>query len=364
MPTQTADDLRTPRGLVHVLVPAGIDDPHRPSGGNGYDRRVCNGLITLGWRVQEHPLTGGWPQPDAAALAELAGVIADIPDGEGVLIDGLIASPAPEVLVPGARRLRLVVLLHMPLGAPPPDDQRSQQERAVLCAAAAVITTSEWTRQRVIDRYVLPAGRVQVAAPGVEAAELAPGTAAGDQLLCVATVTPNKGHDVLLGALSKVSELAWRCSCVGSLTRDPEFADRSLRQVTASGIGARVRFIGPRTGRELDAAYAGADVLLLASRSETYGMVVTEALARGIPVISTDVGGIPEAIGRAADGARPGLLVPPGDASAFASAVRDWLTDTALRDRLRRAARDRRTTLTDWLLTSRQISAVLAAVTG
>ena len=104
---------------VHVVVPDGIDDPARPSGGNAYDRRVCRGLAAIGWSVREHAVAGSWPRPDAAACAALAGVVQRIPDGAVVLLDGLIASAAPEVLVPQAGRLRLVVLVHMPLGDRP-----------------------------------------------------------------------------------------------------------------------------------------------------------------------------------------------------------------------------------------------------
>ena len=207
-----------------------------------------------------------------------------------------------------------------------------------------------------------PADRVHVAEPAVDAADLATGTAAGGALLCVAAVTPDKGHDVLLAALATVADLPWRCVCVGTLDRDPGFVDRLGRQAREGGIGDRVRFAGPRTGADLDAAYAAADVLVLASRAETYGMVVTEALARGLPVVATAVGGLPEALGRGADGSRPGLLVPPGDPAAFAAALRSWLGDTDLRQRLRHAAQERRVTLPGWSVTSDRISRVLAEV--
>ena len=222
-----------------------------------------------------------------------------------VLLDGLIASAAPEVLVPQARRLRLVVLVHMPLGDRPPDGEAGAvraRERAVLAAAAAVVTTSAWTRRRLVELYALPADRVHVAEPGVDAAGLAPGTAAGDALLCVAAVTPDKGHDVLLDALATRDRPAVALRCVGSLDRDPAFADGVRRRARDGGLGDRVRFAGPRTGPELDRAYAAADLLVLASHAETYGMVVTEALARGLPVIAADVGGVTEALGHGDDG--------------------------------------------------------------
>ncbi len=268
-----------------------------------------------------------------------------------VLLDGLIASTAPEALVPQARRLRQVVLVHMPLGHRPPDDEAGAvraREREVLAAAAAVVTTSAWTRRRLGELYALPADRVHVTEPGVDAACLAPGTAAGDALLCVAALTPDKGHDVLLDALATATDLSWRCACVGSLVRDPAFADGVRRRARDSGLGDRVRFPGPLTGAELDRAYAAADLLVLASHAETYGMVVTEALARGLPVLATEVGGVTEALGQGEDGTRPGLLVPPGDPAALGAALRTWLGDAELRARLRRAARERRASLRRW----------------
>lgn len=352
---------------VHVVVPDGIDDPERPSGGNAYDRRICQGLAAIGWSVHEHAVPGSWPRPDAAARARLTGVITGIPAGAVVLIDGLIASTVPEVLVPEADRLLLVVLVHMPLGDRRPGDQASEAralERAVLSAAAAVVTTSTWTRRWLLDRYALWPPGVHVAEPGVDAADLALGTAAGGELLCVAAVTPGKGHDVLLEALAMVRDLTWRCVCVGALTRDPEFVGRLVRQAVESGIGGRIRFAGPRTGADLDVAYAAADALVLATRAETYGMVVTEALARGLPVVATTVGGLPEALGRGVDGSQPGLLVPPGDSAALAAALRSWLGDAVLRQRFRRVAQERRVTLPGWSATAVRVSRVLAEVSA
>jgi glycosyltransferase involved in cell wall biosynthesis len=348
---------------VHVFVPEGIDDPARPSGGNAYDGQVCRGLAALGWAVHQHPIAGAWPRPDASEHAALARAVERIPDGAVVLLDGLIASAAPDQLVPHARRLRQVVLVHMPLGHRPPEGEAGAvraRERAVLAAAAAVVTTSAWTRRRLVELYALPADRVDVAEPGVDAAGLAPGTAAGDALLCVAAVTPDKGHDVLLDALAGATDLSWRCDCVGSLDRDPAFADGVRGRARDGGLGDRVRFPGPRTGPELDRAYATADLLVLASHAETYGMVVAEALARGLPVIAADVGGVTEALGHGDDGTRPGLLVAPGDPAALGAAVRAWLGDAELRERLRRAARERRASLRRWPATTSALAGVLA----
>jgi glycosyltransferase involved in cell wall biosynthesis len=337
-----------------MIVPDGIDDPARPSGGNTFDRRVGGGLAAGGWAVHVHAVPGSWPRPDEASYAALAGAVRAIPDGATVLLDGLVGSPAPEVVVPEANRLRLVPLVHMPLGQA--DGGAREREGAVLSAATSVVTTSAWTRRFLVDLYALPGDRVHVAEPGVDDADLAPGTASGGALLSVGAVIPGKGHDLLLDALAMLGELRWRCLCVGSLERDAAFAESLQRRA----LEGRVRFAGAQTEAELSRSYAAADVLVLPSRAETYGMVVSEALARGLPVIAAAVGGVPEAVGHGADGARPGLLVSPDDPVALRDALRAWLADADLRRRLRRAARERRATLSRWSTTTSVVADVLA----
>jgi len=345
--------------VVHFVVPAGIDNPARPSGGNAYDRWVCRGLAAAGWTVRVYEVPGPWPMPGAPSYAALADALSRIPDRALVLVDGLVASPAPEVLVRVARRVRLVALVHMPLGGGAAVDAVREREEAVLSSATSVVTTSEWARRVLLQLYSLPADRVHVAEPGVEAAELAPGTPTAGALLAVAAVIPGKGHDVLLDALATLTGLRWHCLCVGSLERDPIFVERLRRRIVAGRMDDRVRFAGPQAGSELADSYNAADVLVLPSRAETYGMVVAEALARGLPVVAADVGGVPEALGHGADDTLPGLLVPPDDADALRDALRAWLEDADLRRRLRRSARERRESLTDWSATASALADIL-----
>ncbi len=335
--------------VLHALVPDGFDDPARPSGGNGYDQRICDGLAALGWDVRRHRVAGGWPDPSAGAGGRLAELAGSLPAGAVVLVDGLLAASAPDVLAAHADRLRWVVLVHMPLPGDGP----------ALAAAAAVIATSRWTRQRLLASHPLAAGAVHVAPPGVDPAEPAAAGGDGQRLLCVAAVVPHKGHDLLVAALGELAGLPWRCTCLGPLDRDPAFVERLRRAAEDAGIADRVRLIGARTGGDLDRAYRSADLLVLASRTESYGMVLTEALARGVPVIATAVGGVPEALGRTPDGQLPGLLVPPEE---LAGALRRWLTEPGLRDRLRAAAMQRRATLAGWPDTVAAVAAVLDRV--
>ncbi|HET6530806.1 MAG TPA: glycosyltransferase family 4 protein [Actinoplanes sp.] len=334
---------------VHVVLPGTVDDPAAPSGGNRYDRAVCDRLPG----VHEIAVDGAWPRPSAAARIALTAALDDLPGRSVVLIDGLVACGVPDVLEPHAGRLRLVILVHLPLGdetglSPAAAAELTALEGRALRAATAVVVTSEGAARRVIDVHALPPGKVNVAPPGVDPAPLTTAWYDGTRLLCVAAVTPRKGQDVLVAALRTLEHLDWTCTCVGA---------------TGRGVPAdpgRVRFAGPKTGADLDAAYAAADLLVLPSRAETYGMVVTEALARGIPVIGTRVGGVPEALGAAPDGTVPGTLVPPGDPAALAAALERWLTDAGLRQRWRAAARARRATLPGWDQTVRRLREVLA----
>ncbi|MFB7307197.1 glycosyltransferase family 4 protein [Streptomyces sp. NPDC056192] len=349
---------------VIVVMPGGVDDPSAPSGGNTYDRRVCRDLPRIGWQVQEYAVAGTWPQPRATARAELARILRESADGAVVLLDGLVACAVPDIVVPEAERLRLVVLVHLPLGdetglTPAMAAALNAGERRTLQAAAAVVATSDWAADRLVVHHGLDPGRVHVAAPGADTAPLATGTDRAPSLLCVASVTPRKGQLQLVESLAAVADLPWNCVCVGGLGQDPGYVTRLRELIERCGLGDRVHLVGPRTGAELNASYAAADLLLLASHAETYGMVATEALAHGVPVLATAVGGLPEAVGHAPDKGVPGFLVPPQDPAAFASALRLWLGEPDERRRSKEAAMARRTALAGWDTTSRSLAAVL-----
>jgi glycosyltransferase involved in cell wall biosynthesis len=348
---------------VHVIVPEGFDDPGQPTGGNIYDRRVCAGLAEAGWDVLVKTVAGAWPVPGPRARADLARIVSAVPDGATVLIDGLIASPAAAQLLPHTGRIRMTVLLHMPLATAldtHEDAGAQRSERVVLRAATGVVTTSEWTRRQVLTRHAIPAHLVHVARPGIDQVA-APARPVRGRLICVGVLSRHKGQDLLVEALGELGDLDWHCVLAGPLDRDPDFVEQVQGRITRLGYGHRVRLTGVLTGAALSHAYATADLLVVPSRSESYGMTVTEALAHGLPVIAAAVGGLPEALGSTADGTRPGQLVPPGDAAALAAALGDWLVDERHRHRLRAAARQRRSTLRGWDQTTQEIANALTA---
>jgi glycosyltransferase involved in cell wall biosynthesis len=320
---------------LHFLVPAGFAE--RPSGGNVYDRRVQAGLVGLGHGMVTQEVT----QTSAPV----------VPDGGLVLVDSLVVSWWARVLL--ASSARIVPLVHTAFETP--------GERELLAACPAVVTTSGWSRRWLVECYGLDPARVHVAIPGVDMADPAPGTDAGGELLCVASVVAAKGHDLLLSALASLTDLDWRCTLVGSLDLDPDFVDELHKTAADTGLADRLVFAGALPHDDVHAAYAGADAVVLPSRGESYGMVVTEALAHGLPVLATSVGGVPEALGHGDDGSTPGVLVRPDDAGALADGLRRWLEEPRRRERLRRSARQRRLTLTTWSGTTAQVAGALEA---
>ncbi|MEU0945778.1 glycosyltransferase family 4 protein [Streptomyces canus] len=349
---------------VHFVMPGGVDDPTAPSGGNAYDRRVCLDLPGFGWQVERHAVAGSWPRPGAPARTELARTLRDLPDDTVVLIDGLVACGVPEIVVPEAERLSIAVLVHLPLGdetglEPGLALALDAKEREVLRAVPAVIATSDWAVRRLVSHHGLAPERVHVATPGADIAPLASGTDGVSRLLCVAAVTPRKGQHRLIEALAGAQDLPWSCVCVGGITQDPEYVAHLRMLIKRYGLQDRLHLAGPKAGAELDASYAAADLMVLTSYAETYGMAVTEALARGIPVLATDVGGVAEAVGRAPDGGVPGILVPPEDPAALAAELRGWFGEADVRRRLKAAARGRRAALDGWATTARSLAGVL-----
>ncbi|MFD9250525.1 glycosyltransferase family 4 protein [Streptomyces bottropensis] len=349
---------------MHFVMPGGVDDLARPSGGNAYDRRICLDLPGFGWQVHKHTVAGSWPSPSEPARAELARTLRELPDGTVVLLDGLVACGVPEIILPEAERLCLAVLVHLPLGDETGLDpvlaaELDAKERATLRGVSAVIATSEWAVRRLVSHHGLAPERVHVAAPGADIAPLASGTDGVSRLLCVAAVTPRKGQHRLVEALATVTELRWSCVLVGGLDQEPEYVDHIRSLIAKFGLEDRFHLAGPQAGAELDASYAAADLMVLTSYAETYGMAVTEALARGIPVLATDVGGLPEAVGRAPDGGVPGILVPPENPAAIAAELRGWFGEADVRRRLKAAARGRRAALDGWATTARSLAHVL-----
>lgn len=322
-------------------------DPAQLTGGYIYDARIVAALRALGWRVELVGLGGRFPIPDPEARQALQHVLAARPHGARVVIDGLVLGGLPDVVAAHARRLAITALIHHPLADETGLGETARaalfaSERAALAGARSVITTSAFTARRLAD-YGVPAAHVSVVEPGVDASPLAPADKEPPRLLCVATLTPRKGHLLLVDALARLDHLPWSCEFVGSLARDPVHAEQVATAIAARGLAGRIRLRGEQVQEALGEAYSAADLFVLPSWFEGYGMVVTEALAFGLPVLTTRGGALADILPPGT-----GLQVTPGDVDALAQALHALLEGPALRHRLRDGARRARLGLRRW----------------
>ena len=344
-----------------MVVPGRLDTP---TGGYVYDRHMAEGLSRRGWPVAVRELDDSFPHPTPAALAHAAAVFGELPEGAGVLVDGLALGAMPDVIAAAAARVRIVALVHLPLGADISLDRATAarlvaSERRALAAAALIVVTGQSTRA-MLGQQGIGNDKIVVVEPGTARAPVARGSPDGPlQLLSVATLNAIKGHEILMSALAGVADRDWHLTCAGSLTRDAGTAARVGAEIRRLQLDDRVTLVGELDARALDTHYDRADVFVLATRQETYGMAVAEALARGLPVISTTTGAIPHLVG-----ADAGLLVPPGDTAAFARALARIIDDVQLRTRLSAGARVVRERLPDWDQACGRMAAALERLDG
>ncbi len=341
------------RDTLVFIVPG---DPNQRTGGYLYDARIVAELRKLGRNVQVIGLEGRFPQACATARQAMDGCLGDLSDGAAVVIDGLALGGLPAVVESHAQRLNIAALVHHPLADETGiESEQARQllvsERRALAACGRVIVTSAFTARR-LKALNLYSGAAFVVEPGVDPAASAPAAehmAAGQtpagalNILCVASLTPRKGHAILFSALDQLSQHNWQLTIVGSEKRAPDHAGKLRRQLEGSQINHRIDWLGELDEQALADAYRQASLCVVPSLYEGFGMVVTEALARGLPLISTTGGALADTVPD--DGA---LKVRPGDVDELAAALASFLTDAELRARLCRAALAKRNQIHTW----------------
>jgi glycosyltransferase involved in cell wall biosynthesis len=334
-----------------------------PTGGYAYDRRMIAELADLGWRADVLDLGSGFPRPGPACRAAARALLAAVPEGRCIVIDGLALGVLPDVAAGLRPTHRLIALVHHPLAL---ETGLTAAEAAALCASERaalaemrhVIVTSAATARHLVADYGVAADRVTVAMPGVDAVPASRGSRDGTvALLSVGALVPRKGYDVLIAALAKMPDLPWRLTIVGDRNREPATAARLDADLAAARLDRRVTFTGAVPSWRLSELYAAADLFVLASRHEGYGMAFAEAIAHGVPVVGTTAGAIPDTV---PDGT--GILVPPDDVAALAGALRTLVAEPDARGRLAAAARGAARRLPTWPQSARTFSQVLEAV--
>lgn len=329
------------------LIPG---DWNTPTGGYAYDRRLALALREAGWTVDVRAVHGAWPHPDAADLAAASACVGSLADGALAVVDGLAFGALADTVALHAQRLHWVALVHHPLhletglGAIERQGLRDGEAQALQWARLVVVTSASTAAD--VAAMGVPSALIAVVEPGTDRVPVAQAAARQHpggplHLLCVATLTPRKGHAVLLQALAGLTHLDWVLHSVGSAQRDPETA-AGLHSMAAP-LGRRVVWHGEVEADALHSHYLAADVFVLPSLHEGYGMVVAEALARGLPVVASNAGALAHTLP-----ADAGLQVPPGDVPALQEALAQVISDAGLRARLAEGARAAATRLPTW----------------
>ena len=348
---------------IALVVPDNVDTVL--SGGNLYDLRLAEALGAAGDDVALCRVGGSWPVVDAAAERQLESALEQLRTEDrqrAVIVDGLVGAACPRVIGDAvAAGMTLHLLIHLPLGLEPGLDGQTARERntlehASVRAASSIIATSNWSASELRRRHGLP--HVAVAPPGVHRAPAAHGSTP-PRLLQVAALVPGKNQLALVSALAGLADQQWTARLAGSLTRDRRYAQQVQDAIRKAGLGERILCVGELTGPALEDQWRAADLTVLLSSVETYGMVVTESLARGIPAIVSEGTGAEETLGFDRHGHRPGFAVSPGEPRALSQALAGWLSDPATRSAVRYAAMDRRGMLTGWDQTARDVMAAL-----
>lgn len=303
-----------------------------PTGGYVYARRLIAALAEIGWSLDVVALPGSFPLPSPEELKVAEDTLAALSADRPLLIDGLAFGVLDRDFLTTLPQ-PLVALVHHPLalevGLPPGQAERfKKQERAALAEARQVVVTSASTARCLAQDYGVPRGRIAVAEPGTDPGVRAQGGGSVPRLLTVATLTPRKGHDLLVRALARLTHLSWEALWVGSTERDPQTAMNLRRAIRAEGLEGRIVLAGSLPPERLADCYCRADIFVLPSRHEGFGMAFAEALAHGLPVVGCAAGAVPETVP-----AEAGILVPPDDLDALTEAL-----STLLRNHLRRQA--------------------------
>lgn len=301
-------------------------DLSTPTGGYEYARQVLQVLPGLTYLA----LPGGFPRLAELDLKEVASRLGAVPAEAVLLVDGLVLGVVPGWVL-DAVRAPIVGLVHHPLfletGICEADRAALRaSEHAALVRVAHVITTSASTALLVAEVFGVSFDRMSVAEPGTLPAARAVGGGAALRLLAVGAVVPRKGYDLLVEALAGLVALPWTLTIVGALDRDAAAVTGLRAAIASSGLTGRVILAGTVDRAALEGLYAAADVFVIASRYEGYGMVAAEAMARGIPLVASDGGALAATIPDAA-----GVRFVAGDAVGLRGALRRMVSDPVLR---------------------------------
>ncbi|WP_422072432.1 glycosyltransferase family 4 protein [Tranquillimonas rosea] len=325
-------------------------DMHRRTGGFIYEARLLRTLNQIGVPTAHLELPAGFPDPTDAEMEATFAALAAVPADTPVILDGFVSGTIDPR---GLARISapLIAMVHHPLGLEaglPPERAAflKRNEAAALRHFAHILVPSAETARLLADEFGADPARITVAPPGFDRPVLDPRPAEPPLILSVGLLAPRKGHDVLIEALSRLTDIPWQAEIVGK-AHERSTAEDLRHQVAARDLVGRVRFSGELDDNALAARFNAATIFALATRYEGYGMVLSEAMLYGLPIVSCDTGAVPGTVGDAAH------LVPRDDPDAFADALRMLLEVPSEAERLAARARCRAAMLPSWTDTAR-----------
>ena len=335
-------------------------DLNLPTGGYVYARHVLQRFPRAGVSLAHVQLPPSFPAASGEDIAATVRRLDALAPETIILFDGLAYGAMPAAALAGLKQ-PIVALVHHPLGLEAGlslarQRQLTDLETAALALARRVIVTSRATQRTLVQDFAVAAGKITVAEPGTQRAQRARGSGRGarPQVLAVGSIVPRKAYDVLVRALEPLAALPWQLTIVGATDRSPPALAQLKAAMAETGLGPRIAIAGPLSQDELAVHYDCADLFVLPSLYEGYGMVLAEAMARGLPIVCTTGGAAAETVpGGAA------IKVAPGDGAALSAALFRVLSDPSLRAELAAGAWAAGQDLPGWEDTARIIAGVI-----
>ena len=337
-----------------------VGDTGRKTGGYLYNARVVSGLRGTGLEVDEIVASGASPEEQRTVAPRLGSTFAPS------MYDAIVVDALARIAVfPHLDRWRatrpVVALIHELPGVANGETGRELRYEEPLLRADRIVTVSGHGQSVLQDRGVSP-DLIHVVPPGFDGVQTTNKSHVDSggplRVLCVAQWIPRKGVLTLVEAWTLRERPGAVLELVGETNADPAYEMRVRTAIEAAPCGSII-VSGCVDDATLGNAYASADVFVLPSRYEGYGIVFAEALASSLPVIACDVGPIPDLVGQEA-----AVLIQPDDREDLSAALDLLLKAPALRANMSEAASRRASNLLRWEDTVIGFEEVLRIVVG
>jgi glycosyltransferase involved in cell wall biosynthesis len=343
------------RPILHeALIFAIPGDLSILTGGYAYARRLLKELPHQGISIEPLRLPESFPHPTSADIAQTLYLLQQRPDALW-LFDGLALGAFPPELL-AALPQRSLALIHHPLALEEGLTVKQvrafhQSEKEALALMQGIITTSHTTADVLVKDYAVSPEKLTIAEPGTDPAMRAKGTGSPFHWLAIGTVTPRKAFPLLVEALASLKDQNWFLTILGATDRNLEETHKLVAAIENHGLRERISLLGSCSATECEPFWQTADAFVSSSLYEGYGMVLTEAMARGLPLVASTGGAasatVPEHVG---------IKVEPGDLDAMQQAMARMMKNAPFRRTCADSSWECRKTLPKWEETARHVS--------